>query len=66
MPESMLRWRRRVRAALRSDQADRGVSALEYVGMVIIVAGIIIAIRGLGLDGKIAGALSAWVTSVIG
>jgi hypothetical protein len=62
----MRSWRHRLRDALCGRAADRGVSALEYVGMVIIVAAIILAIRGLGLDTAISGAVSRAVNNIIG
>ncbi|GAB2802684.1 hypothetical protein GCM10027091_38270 [Streptomyces daliensis] len=51
---------------MRGRDADRGANIIEYVGMLILVAGIIVAIQGLGLAGRISGAISAWVGAVIG
>lgn len=51
---------------MRGRYADRGAGAIEYAGIVILVAGIIIAIRGLGLDATISGAIGNWVNAVVG
>jgi Flp pilus assembly pilin Flp len=57
---------RRLTTYLRGRDADRGVTSIEYAGLVIIVAAIIIAIRALGLDATISGAIKTWVTAVTG
>jgi Flp pilus assembly pilin Flp len=56
---------RRLTTHLRGTDADRGVTSIEYAGLVIIVAAIIIAIRALGLDTQIANAISTWVSAVV-
>ncbi|MGW7518403.1 hypothetical protein ACWGJ2_22740 [Streptomyces sp. NPDC054796] len=66
MSKSMRSWRYRVTKRMRGRDADRGANIIEYVGMLILVAGIIVAIQGLGLAGRISGAISAWVGAVIG
>jgi len=66
MSKSMRSWRHRLYAHMTGRASDRGVSALEYVGMVIIVAAIILAIKQLNLGPLIAGAVSGAVQKVIG
>ncbi|EGJ75007.1 hypothetical protein STTU_2218 [Streptomyces sp. Tu6071] len=39
---------------------------MEYAGLLIIIAGIFVLIDGLGLDGKISGAILDAVNSVVG
>lgn len=51
---------------MRGRYADRGAGAIEYAGIVILVAGIILAIQGLGLSGRISGAINTWVSAIIG
>ncbi|MGY1437705.1 hypothetical protein [Streptomyces reniochalinae] len=61
--------RRRIRtriARLRGPAADRGANSIEYAGIVILVAGIILAIRALGLDSMISGAIANAVSAVLG
>ncbi|MBO8187581.1 hypothetical protein [Streptomyces spirodelae] len=61
------RGRIRTRLALmRGRLSDRGANSIEYAGIVILVAGIILAIRGLGLDQAISGAISRAVNSILG
>lgn len=60
------RWRDRVAERLHGRWSDRGASAIEYAGIVIIVAAIILAVRGLGLDTAISSAVAKAVNNVIG
>ncbi|MEU7313432.1 hypothetical protein [Streptomyces sp. NPDC007083] len=61
------RGRIRTRLALmRGRGGDRGANSIEYAGIVILVAGIILAIRALGLDSLISGAVINAVTAVLG
>ncbi|MCF6522026.1 hypothetical protein [Streptomyces sp. JJ36] len=45
---------------------DRGVTSIEYAGIVILVAGIVIAVRALGLDATISSSIATWVNAVLG
>ncbi len=45
---------------------QRGQTAAEYLGIVVVVAAIIAAIVGAGLDDKIAKALSSAIDSIAG
>ncbi|GAA2628175.1 hypothetical protein [Streptomyces axinellae] len=51
---------------MRGRAADRGANSIEYAGIVILVAGIILAIRALGLDALISSAILNAVSSVLG
>jgi hypothetical protein len=66
MSKAMRRWRRRVAERLRGPESESGAGAIEYAGIVIIVAGIILAIRGLGLDTAISSAIATAVNTVVG
>ncbi|OEV04811.1 hypothetical protein AN216_05855 [Streptomyces oceani] len=59
-------WSTKALARMRGRWADRGATSIEYAGIVILVAGIIIAIRALNLDTLISGAISNWVGQVLG
>jgi Flp pilus assembly pilin Flp len=59
-------WLTRTAARTHDHAADRGVTSIEYAGIVILVAGIIIAIRALGLDTTIANAVNGWVSAIVG
>ncbi|OEV09900.1 pilus assembly protein Flp/PilA [Streptomyces sp. Amel2xB2] len=66
MSKAVRRWRHSVTERLHGRWSDRGASAIEYAGIVIIVAAIILAIRGLGLNTAISGAIAKAVNSVLG
>ncbi|MGP3985359.1 hypothetical protein [Streptomyces sp. 3N207] len=64
---SATRGRIRTRLDLmRGRPGDRGANSIEYAGIVILVAGIILAIRALGLDAMISGAIANAVSAVLG
>ncbi|MFD4751266.1 MULTISPECIES: hypothetical protein [unclassified Streptomyces] len=56
-------WLPTLRHRLRRDD---GAGFVEYAGLLIIIAGIFVLIDGLGLDGKISGAILDAVNSVVG
>ncbi|MEU6226927.1 hypothetical protein [Streptomyces sp. NPDC047042] len=60
------RWTWTVVSRMRGGQRDRGAGFVEYAGLMIIVAGIFVLIRGLNLGSIISGAISTAVTSVTG
>ena len=66
MSKAMRRWRHRVTERLHGGGPDTGAGSIEYAGIVIIVAGIILAIRGLGLDVAISSAIANAVNSILG
>ncbi|MDJ1134606.1 hypothetical protein [Streptomyces iconiensis] len=66
MSKAMRSWRERVIARIRGSAGDRGANSIEYAGIVILVAGIILAVRALNLDVAIATAISTGVQSVLG
>lgn len=66
MPNAMRSRRDRTLARMRGRAADRGANSIEYAGIVILVAGIILAIRALGLDALISSAILNAVSSVLG
>ncbi|WP_314171856.1 hypothetical protein [Streptomyces winkii] len=66
MSNAIRNWRRRVTERMHGRESDRGASAIEYAGIVIIVAAIILAIRGLGLNTAISAAVAKAVNSIIG
>lgn len=64
--KSIRNWTTTTIARMRNRTSDRGASSIEYAGIVILVAGIILAIRALNLDTLIAGSISGWVTAMLG
>ncbi|KPH97466.1 hypothetical protein OK074_6494 [Actinobacteria bacterium OK074] len=59
-------WRRTVASRMRGRGRDAGAGFVEYAGLLIIIAAIFTAIKALGLDNVISGAISTAVTSVTG
>ncbi|GGO51997.1 hypothetical protein GCM10012287_35310 [Streptomyces daqingensis] len=66
MSKAMLRWRQRVAERTQGRESESGAGAIEYAGIVIIVAGIILAIRGLGLDTAISAGIATAVNNILG
>lgn len=66
MSKATRSWRERATHRMRGRTGDRGANSIEYAGIVILVAGIILAIRGLGLDQAISAAISNAVNSILG
>ncbi|MEU3446001.1 hypothetical protein AB0H29_02040 [Streptomyces thermolilacinus] len=58
-------WANTTTAALKR-RDDRGQGAVEYVGVIILVGVIIVALVGSGVGGAIANGLLAQVTKIIG
>jgi Flp pilus assembly pilin Flp len=66
MSKAMRRWRQRVADRMHGPESESGAGAIEYAGIVIIVAGIILAIRGLGLDTAISAGIATAVNNILG
>jgi hypothetical protein len=60
------RWAWTVVSRMQGRERDRGAGFVEYAGLMIIVAGIFVLIKGLNLGGLISGAIRTAVTSVTG
>lgn len=58
-------WVRKTTPHLKGRAADRGVTSIEYAGIVILVAGIILLITQLNLGASISGGISDAVTSIL-
>lgn len=58
-------WTKRTAAHLRGRAADRGVTSIEYAGIVILVAGIILLITQLNLGTQIAAGISSAVSGIL-
>lgn len=66
MSNAMRSWRERAITRMRGRCRDQGASSIEYAGIVILVAGIILAVRALNLDVAIATAIANAVQNVLG
>ena len=50
----------------RRVQGDEGQTAAEYMGIIVIIVAIIVAIKGLGLDSTISSAISNAISQITG
>ncbi|MFD9275736.1 hypothetical protein ACFWD7_00400 [Streptomyces mirabilis] len=60
------RWKRTVVSRMRGEKRDVGAGFVEYAGLMILIAGIFVMIKGLNLAGTISGAIGTAVNNVIG
>lgn len=58
-------WVRNTTTRLQGRDADRGVTSIEYAGIVILVAGIILLITQLNLGSAISGGIQDAVNSIL-
>ncbi|GAA2954429.1 hypothetical protein [Streptomyces enissocaesilis] len=58
-------WRNTVVTHMRQ-RADEGASVVEYAGLVVVIALIVVAVRGLGLDDTISTAIGDAVEDITG
>ncbi|MFK0020626.1 hypothetical protein [Streptomyces sp. NPDC090798] len=60
------RWTRTVVARMRGEGRDAGAGFVEYAGLMILIAGIFVMIKGLNLAGTISGAIGTAINNVVG
>ncbi len=58
-------WRNTVVTRMQK-RADDGASVVEYAGLVVVIALIVVAVRGLNLDDTISEAISTAVDDITG
>ncbi|WP_420035351.1 hypothetical protein ACN2WE_25990 [Streptomyces sp. cg28] len=61
-----VKWTVSVSERVRGARRDSGAGFVEYAGLMILIAGIFVAIDSLGLDGMISGAIMDAINNVIG
>ncbi|MFE1951386.1 hypothetical protein ACFW9D_13045 [Streptomyces sp. NPDC059524] len=59
-------WTNSLGERVRGARKDSGAGFVEYAGLMILIAGIFVAIDQLGLDGLISGAVGNAINDVIG
>ncbi|MCX4829046.1 hypothetical protein OG746_09925 [Streptomyces sp. NBC_01016] len=59
-------WTNTLGERVRGARRDSGAGFVEYAGLMILIAGIFVAIDGLGLDGMISNAILGAINNVIG
>ncbi|MFJ2745079.1 hypothetical protein ACIO3O_36095 [Streptomyces sp. NPDC087440] len=58
-------WRNTVVSRMK-ERSDRGASVVEYAGLVVIIALIVVAVNGLGLQDTISAAIGNAVAQITG
>jgi Flp pilus assembly pilin Flp len=66
MGRVLVGWGYAVSNRLRSRGRDRGAGFVEYAGLLLLIAGIVVAVMTLGLHTEIANAIRKAVSRVIG
>jgi Flp pilus assembly pilin Flp len=66
MAKRIRTWKNTVVSRMRGETADEGAGFVEYAGLLVLIAAIVTAVVGLGLDGIISGAISDAVTAITG
>ncbi|MDI3408083.1 hypothetical protein [Streptomyces cavernicola] len=59
-------WKSAVIARMRGRTSDAGAGFVEYAGLLILIAAIVTAVMGLGLDDTISTAISDAVDEITG
>ncbi|MFC7305207.1 hypothetical protein ACFQVC_13365 [Streptomyces monticola] len=59
-------WKNTVIARMRGEKADAGAGFVEYAGLLVLIAAIVTAVMGLGLDDTISSAIDEAVASITG
>ncbi|MCX5531604.1 hypothetical protein OG785_13645 [Streptomyces sp. NBC_00006] len=59
-------WTNTLGERVRGARRDSGAGFVEYAGLMILIAGIFVAIDSLGLDGMISGAIMDAISNVTG
>ncbi|RFU86248.1 hypothetical protein DY218_13210 [Streptomyces triticagri] len=59
-------WKNTVVSRMQGKNADEGAGFVEYAGLLVLIAAIVTAVVGLGLDGIISGAIGDAVATITG
>nr|WP_313896711.1 hypothetical protein [Streptomyces sp. GC420] len=62
----MRTWRNTVTTRMRGTYADEGAGFVEYAGLLVLIAAIVTAVVGLGLDTTISNAIDTAVATITG
>lgn len=66
MSKALRNWKNTVVARMQGEKADEGAGFVEYAGLLILIAAIVTAVMGLGLDDTISNAIQEAVAEVTG
>ncbi|MFM9372094.1 hypothetical protein [Streptomyces sp. Da 82-17] len=59
-------WKNAVITRMRGEKSDAGAGFVEYAGLLILIAAIVTAVMGLGLDETISSAIGDAVNEITG
>ncbi|MGW0736280.1 hypothetical protein [Streptomyces sp. NPDC002851] len=59
-------WKNAVSARIRGARGDEGAGFVEYAGLLVLIAAIVAAVMGLGLDDTISSAIGDAVNEITG
>jgi Flp pilus assembly pilin Flp len=66
MSRLLLKGSHAIRERLTGRHSDRGAGFVEYAGLLLLIAGIVILVNALGLDNQVANAVQNAVNSILG
>ncbi|SDK39142.1 hypothetical protein [Streptomyces indicus] len=66
MSKLYVKWQTRVIERMKGAQKDEGAGFVEYAGLLVLIAAIVAAVMGLGLDETISTAIDEAVTAITG
>ncbi|TDC21086.1 hypothetical protein E1265_18955 [Streptomyces sp. 8K308] len=62
----LLQWGRTIAERSRGRYSDRGAGFVEYAGLLLLIAGIVVVVLGLDLDRQIGNFIQTQVNAVFG
>ncbi|WP_199545612.1 hypothetical protein [Streptomyces sp. N35] len=66
MSKLYVKWQTRVIERMNGAQKDEGAGFVEYAGLLVLIAAIVAAVMGLGLEDTISGAIGDAVEAITG
>ncbi|MER7172030.1 hypothetical protein [Streptomyces mesophilus] len=66
MSKALRNWKNTVVARMQGEAKDEGAGFVEYAGLLVLIAAIVAAVMGLGLDATISGAIGDAVEAITG
>ncbi|GAA1905188.1 hypothetical protein GCM10009716_13910 [Streptomyces sodiiphilus] len=66
MKRYLRKWRHAVGTRLRGREADRGAGFVEYAGLLVLIALVVVAVFSLGIDDLVANAVQRAVNQITG
>lgn len=62
----LLKWTRGIGERTRGGYSDRGAGFVEYAGLLLLIATVVVAVVALNLDNQVADAVQNAVNSILG